>query len=354
MADAGAPAAAAGAAAPPMRRSGTPDAAPRISIIVPLYDRRNAGWGSLRSALAQRFARARYEVIAVTARSLAIGARDPDIDALLARCDDVVRTGVDDTVTANEIQLYLAGYRRCTGDLVFFCEGHTVLQEDCCALIDEHFARHAGCDLAWAPRRNHAESALGTLVAMHNLHHEQRAAAGGMFSLGATSVIRRCAFDALGGLDPRYLRFSEMALYHRARQQGLAISRIAAPLATHYNDMSVSHWRELAFDAGRARFAYYDNMLAKGSAGDARIRHRVYVLARRWPIAAVLKSLSRRAGAALLAIAIGALRLDRRLAYRCYRLALGCTDLAGYCRARTDEARQRRRRLGSRKQDAAA
>ncbi|HEY7903921.1 MAG: glycosyltransferase [Burkholderiales bacterium] len=351
MADAAPPAPTAADAAPSLRQPGVPDAGLKISIILPLFDRRNAGWESLRSALAQRFPRTRYEVIAVTARSHAIAVRNPDVDALLARCDTVVHTEIDDTVAASEIQLYLAGYRRCTGDLVFFCEGHTVLEEDCCALIDAHFTRHPGCDLAWAPRRNRAASALGTLVAMHNLRHEERASTAGVFSLGATSVIRRRVFDALGGLDPRYLRFSETALFHRALQRGIAVNRIGAPLATHCNDMPVSHWRELVVDTGMARFAYYDDLLAQGRAEDATIRHRIYLYAAHAWIAVLFAPLLTIAGAALVGIAMGALRMDRGLAYRCYLLALGCTDLAGYCRACMQRARQRRQWRGATRQE---
>ena len=344
MADVGVPAAAAAEKASIMRPFRVPDAAARISIILPLFDRRNAGWGSLRSALAQRFPRERYEVIAVTGRSHVGGARDAEADALLERCDKVVRTGLDDTVAANEIQLYLAGYRHCAGDLAFFCEGHTVLEDDCCALIDDHFTRHAGCDLAWAPRHNRAVSALGMLVAMHNQRHEQRAAAAGVFSLGANSVIRRSVLDALGGLDERYLRFSETALFHRALKRGLAVGRIGSPLATHYNDMPVSHWRELVSDTGRARFAYYQHLLAEGMADETTIRHRVYLYAAHAWTAVLLDPLLSVAGAALLAIAMGMLRMNRGLAYHCYLLALGCGDLAGYCRACLEQPRVGRRR----------
>ncbi len=38
-------------------------------------------------------------------------------------------------------------------------------------------------------------------------------------------------------------------------------------------------------------------------------------------------------GAILLRAAVRTRRLERRIAYRCYVLALGCTDLAGYSRA---------------------
>ena len=305
----------------------------KISIILPLFDRRNAGWGSLRSALAQRFPRDRYEVVAVTARSHMSSACDPEIAAALARCDVVVRTDIDDTVAANEIQLYLAGYQRCTGQLLLFCEGHTVLREDCCALIDEYFHRHRNWDLAWAPRLNHAVSPLGELIAMHNDRHQRRALVAGAFSLGANSAIRRRTFEALGGLEPRYFRFGETVLFHRALERGAVIGRIPAPLALHYNDMPVALWRQLAQDTGAGRFTYYDELLAQGSRHDGRIRHPVYVHARRPWIAALLPPLLRAAGLTLIRAAAGALRIDRGLAYRCYVLALGCADLAGYSRA---------------------
>ncbi len=320
----------------------------KISIVVPLFDRRNAGWKSLESALAQRYPRDRYEVVAVTARDEA-ERPSPAVAALLARCDRVARTDLDPTIPASEIELYLAGYRRCTGDLVFFCEGHTVLHEDCCALIHEHFARDPGCDIAWAPRLNHAVSPLGRLVALHNDRHQRRALAAGIFSLGANSVIRRNVIDALGGLNARYLRFSETALFHRALERGAVIQSIRAPLATHYNDMPETLWRQLVQDTGAGRYAYYDDLFARGQRRDARIRHPAYVHARRAWIAALLAPVLRASGAILLRAAMHTLSLDQRLAYRCYVLALGCTDLAGYSRACAKQASRR-----STKQDVAS
>ena len=315
----------------------------KISIIVPLFDRRNAGWRALESALAQSYPRDRYEVVAVTTRDDA-AMRDPAAGALLARCDAVARTELDPAATASEVELYRAGHRRCTGDLVFFCEGHTVLHEDCCSLIGEHFARNPDCDIAWAPRLNHAMSPLGRLVAMHNDSHQQRALAAGVFSLGANSVIRRRTLDALGGLEARYLRFSETALFHRALQRRAVIGRIRTPLATHYNDMDKGLWLRLVQDSGAGRYAYYEDLLARGKDEDARIRHPVYVHARRPAIAALLAPLLRASGAILLGAAVGAQRLERRIAYRCYVLALGCTDLAGYSRACAQQASRRRAR----------
>jgi hypothetical protein len=223
-----------------------------------------------------------------------------------------------------------------------------VLHEDCCSLIEEHFLRNPGCEIAWAPRLNHAVFPLGRLVAMHNDRHQRRALAAGVFSLGANSVIRRSLLDALGGLDARYLRFSETALFHRALQRAAVISQIRSPLATHYNDMTEELWLQLSHDSGAGRYVYYDDVLAQGQDGGTRIRHPGYLYARRAWVAALLAPVLRASGPILLRTAVRALHFERRIAYRCYVLALGCTDLAGYSRACTHQALQRRAKQDAR------
>ncbi len=305
----------------------------KISIILPLFDRRNAGWRALESAVSQQYPREQYEVVAVAGRELATGADAPAVAALLARCDAVVHTDADTRNVANEIHLYRAGYAHCTGDVLFFIEGHTVLEKRCCASIARYFEQNADAALAWAPRINHGESRLGELVSMHNLRHERRAEARGVFSLGANSVITRRLFERLGGFDPHYLRFSETALYHRALDEGVAIGRIREPLATHFNDMPASHWRQLVTAAGEAKFGYYSTLIARGEDVRTRVRHWAYLFANRRSRARLLYPLFRVAGDAFLALATGTSRISRALAYRFYVLALGYTDLSGFCRA---------------------
>jgi hypothetical protein len=310
----------------------------KISIILPLFDRRNAGWNALASAVEQDYPRERYEVIAVAGREPEAGADDPAVAAMLARCDAVVRTDLDTRDVANEIRLFQAGYERSTGDVLFFIEGHTVLDKRCCAIIAAHFRRHPGASLAWAPRINRGESRLGELVTMHHLSHERRAAEKGVFSLGASSVITRCLFERLGGFDLRYLRHSETALYHRALDSGIAFGRIGEPLATHYNDMPVSLWRQLAVKAGEAKFSYYNALLDQGQDIRSRVRHRVYLLANRAWAARLLSLPCRAAGRVFLALATGSSRISKALAFRLYMVALGCTDLSGFCQARIESA----------------
>jgi hypothetical protein len=311
----------------------------RISIILPLFDRRNAGWRSLVSAVGQDFPRDQYEVIAVAGRGIDGGMDDPAIAALLARCDTVVRTGLDTQDVANEIHLFRAGYERSTGNVLFFMEGHTVLGKGCCAMIAAHFRLHPEAEIAWAPRLNHDESPLGRLISMHNLRHERRAYANGVFSLGATNVITRGLFERLGGFDARYLRFSETALFHRSLDEGIAIGRIHEPLATHYNDVSVALWRQLVMTAGAAKFSYYNALISQGKDIRARVRHKVYLLASSLWTARLLFPLFRLAGRVFLVLATRMSGLSEVLAYRLYVFAIGFTDLSGFCQARIRAAR---------------
>ena len=305
----------------------------KISIILPLFDRRTTGWRSLESAVDQSFPRDRYEVVAVTGSDLERAADDPVVGPLLARCDAVVRTDLDTSVVANELAFYQAGYQRASGDLLLFMEGHTVLATNCCALIDDYFHGHPMMAMAWAPRINHGETPLGRLVSLHNLRHERRAIAQGMFSLGANSVIRRDVFARLGAFDPRYRRFGETAILQRAQAEGIAIGRIDLPLATHCNDMHVDLWRDLVTQMGHAKFGYYSALRASGENLRAHVRHPVYLAAGHPWSARVFHPLFRAAGAVFLHLATRSLRVSESFASALYVLAVGFVDLSGYCSA---------------------
>lgn len=305
-----------------------------ISIIIPLCDRRNAGWKALESAVNQDFPRDRYQVVAVTGTETGAAPEDEYVAGLLARCDVVVRVDAHIDDVASEARFYQAGCERAIGDLLFFAEGHTVLDVRCCSTIAEHFRRHPDSMLAWAPRRNHDESPLGALITRHNLQHERRAGVRGTFSYGANSVIKRRLFARIGGLDARFLRQSETAVFDRAVQEHIAIGRIDEPLATHYNDMPIRQWRDVVTSAGAGKWAYYNARLACGEDIHSMVRHSVYLRAN-YPLRArVLYPLFRAAGAGFLLLALCTWRIQKALSYRLYVFALGCTDLSGFCRAR--------------------
>ena len=306
----------------------------KISIILPLFDRRTAGWRSLESAVGQAFPRERCEVIAVLGSDLASTSDDQALCDLLARCDHVEHTALDTADVANEITLYAAGAAHASGDVLLFMEGHTALAPNCCALIDAHWRRRPATQMAWAPRINHGDTPLGRLVSLHNLRHERRAAAQGTFSLGANSVMRRDLFVRLGGFDPRFQRFGETAILNRARAAGIAIDCIGEPLATHFNDMGVDLWRDLVMQMGEAKAAYYDALRADGADLRRHVRHPAYLVAASPWCARVLYPLFRASGTGLLALAMRVLPRRESLASSLYVAAVGATDLSGYCRAR--------------------
>ena len=138
-------------------RAGAAPAAIAYSIIVPLFDCRDAGTRALESALGQAFPRARYEVIVVVDARSNRAALLP----LLARCDSVVAVDADFAAVESEIALLDAGSSVARGEFLFFIEGHTVLATRALQQIDDTLARDPGCALACGRRLNHATTQPG-------------------------------------------------------------------------------------------------------------------------------------------------------------------------------------------------
>ena len=304
----------------------------KISLILPLYDRRNAGWQPLRSALAQTLPREEYEVVVVVGRTQGGEAvTDPDGEALLRQCDAVVRVDADTSLPEQEIPLLMAGYADSTGDLLFFMEGHTELAPNSCATIAAHFRDNPQARIAWAPRIHRHTSPLGFLIGMHSKRHERRAHGRGGFWLGANSVITREYFERLGGLDAAYMRFCEHVLSERILREHLPIARIPVPLAIHYDDMPLAQLIGVAIAAGEAKYRYYNAPVAGADA--VRVRHPIYLAARHPAFALALYPLACLFREVLLRAAIAWVRTARDPAYRLYVLGFGFADISGYCKA---------------------
>jgi hypothetical protein len=315
----------------------------KISLIIPLYDRRKAGWKALDSALHQTLDRDRYEVIAVAGRGFAEElANEPEGEALLQGCDAVVHLDADPGRLDQEIPFLLAGYARSSGDVLLFMEGHTVLHKDGCATIVAYFRDNPQSQIAWAPRLHRSESPLGLLIGMHSKRHERRAWARGGFWLGGNSVIARDLFERLGGLEETYLRFCERVFFERVVRENVAIGRLEILLSTHYDDMSLSQLTEVAIAAGAARFKYYNFPLSGAGAGKVRVRHRIYPIANHDAVALMLLPLCCVLRSIFMRSAIGLCRFNRTWAYRFYVLGFGFADLSGFCRERIRAMRARR------------
>jgi hypothetical protein len=305
----------------------------KISLILPLFDRRTAGWRALETALAQSLPREQYEIVVVTGNAFG---NDPVVDAraeaLLSRCDAVVQFDADPSLPENEIPFLMAGYARSTGDLLFFMEGHTELDPECCALIAAHFRDSPQSRIAWAPRIHRSSLPLGLLIGMHSKRHEQRARELGGFWLGANSVIAREYFENLGTLDVGYMRFGERVLGERVLRENVPIARLGLPLSVHHDDMPLSQLIGVATAAGKAKYRYY-NAPAAGAA-PVRVRHPIYLAANHAAFALALYPIAWMLREGLLRAAIALARIARTPAYRLYVLGFGFADLSGYCRAR--------------------
>jgi hypothetical protein len=316
----------------------------KISLIIPLHDARRAGWQPLESALRQKSELRDVEVIAVMGRT-ADGEPSPEADvlALLRRCDAVVHVDADPCRADAEIPLLLAGYGKATGDVLFFMEGHTVLEPDACATIAAYFRDHPQTQIAWAPRHQYGRTPLGALIGIHSKHHESLAAERGGFWLGANSVITRDLFEQLGRLDAAYLRFAERVLCERVQRAGIPIGRLPKALATHHDDISTTQLVAIGAAAGEAKFRYY-NVPVSGPAsrpddGPVRVRHGIYHGANRAAIALLLLPLSRILAQCLLRASVRVLGIRNGLAYRLFVLGFGFADLSGFCAARLRSTR---------------
>jgi hypothetical protein len=297
---------------------------PRFSIVVPLYDCRDAGLGALESALAQRYPRDRFEVIAV------IDAAAPPLAERLRGCDHAVAVDADFQSIECELTLFDAGAGKARGEYLYFIEGHTVLELDALAALDAHFSAHPDSAIVCGRRRNHARTALGRLVGTNNDAHEERARRRGDFTLGANCVIRRSVFDRLGGLDPRYMRFGETVLYDRALCAGERVDVVDAVLCTHHNDTGFRWLVRLLVATGRAKARYYGS--ADVDAPRRRVRHPVYRWLDSTPAARLAIVPLRAAGVLLIVAAIALVRVaPAAWARSAYRAGIGCTDVAGYC-----------------------
>ena len=320
----------------PADRVNAAPAAVRYSIILPLFDCRDAGVRALESALGQTFARARYEVIVVVDARANRAALLP----LLARCDAVVAVDADFAAVESEIALFDAGSRAARGEFLFFIEGHTVLAASALQRIDDALARDPGCALACGRRLNHATTRLGTLIGGNNDAHELRARRQGNFTLGANCVIRRSLFAALGGFAVAFQRYNETVLYQRALDAGVRVGTIDAVLCTHHNDAGFTWLVRLLVATGHAKARYYATL--RDADRTRHTRHPVY----RWlgsPSAAMIAAVPLRiVGPVAMLLAMALVRRFPGASAYVFKTGIGLTDVSGFCAERALQPRDRR------------
>src|SRR5262245_59379333 len=169
--------------------------APRLSLILPVFDRRDCDFAALKAALTQDAPRESYEVVAVLGRE---GPLPGDIEALLSRCDRVVQTDLDPDLIENEIDFYHEGVDHSTGRSLFFLEGHTVARPDAVRHILRFLEDHPECQLLWGPREDFSKGTLGQIIG--NYATRRMLKFHGNFGFGGTSIIGKELFERLGGV----------------------------------------------------------------------------------------------------------------------------------------------------------
>ena len=307
----------------------------KLSIILPLFDLRNAFETQLTSLLNQSLERTRYEIVVVIPEQdkYSFPGKEP-YKSLLSRCDQIIFVDADPEAPESEILFYSAGCEKAIGDLLFFVEGHTAILPDACSSICDHFDTKPQCLAAWGFRLNHNSETLGKLIGMHNIRHENVAKQNGWFTFGANSIIRTSEFRELGGFEAKYGRFNESIMFERLRKRGTNVDRLDYPVSIHYNDMSVAHLMQLAEAMGRWRTSYFLLNTEMDATDNCFATHRMARLvggrgsARLWlPVFSALSF-------ALLQMAKVIFSINRRLAYRVFVSGLGFCDLSGYTHVR--------------------
>ncbi|MCC6272181.1 MAG: glycosyltransferase [Deltaproteobacteria bacterium] len=306
----------------------------RISVLVPIFDRRDCGLRALESALAQDAAPGRFEVVAVIARRHQVPPQDsPRLEALLAQAHQVVWLDLDAGEIQNEIWYYQEGVRSCVGEFLFLAEGHTEILPGALRKILEYLDANPACEVLWGHRGERARTSLGRLLIRNAARHNERGRVGGFFSFGGTSVIRRDLWEGLGGIDPRYLRFNEVVLRHRILRAGKEVHRVLTTFCLHHNDISIPQLAAISSAMGRGKRAAYGDAAGREGRDIPHLRHPAY----RWFMgkgaAALGAPLFWVAAYVFLFLAVCGHRLRLPFAFRTFILGLGCADLWGYCRA---------------------
>jgi hypothetical protein len=307
----------------------------KISIILPLNDRQGIGWRSLESALAQDAPRASYEVIAVVGgRSEQEVKNDPAARALLERCDAVVRFHEDLDVVENRMGPCEAGVRASSGEILYFAEGHTILQPQCCQLIAAHFSANP---LSQIVTGQYYDIPLNEVSRLINLFKERIKRRGRetlrMISFGGQTAIRRHLFETFYRVSSRSGMFAEIDISIFIERSRIEVGKIGKPLCDHFSDRTMDWFIGWLLTTGRTHFEHF-NASSTYATTMSRWKRAIFSCANRGWCAVMLFPLSYAPGVLLLRAAPALLRLSEPLALHFYSLGYRLIVVAGFCKAR--------------------
>jgi predicted dehydrogenase len=276
-------------AAPAPRANG-----PAVSVIVPLPDHRGRGVECVRSWLEQSIGGESYELVVMadgTERELEERVRP------LLRPDDRMITEAG----AHEARLYDLGARAARADLLLFTEAHCMAEP---RALDELLRFFATSDYDGACLRsvNISPTPMARMEGRFFDEGFQEWSEEGHWCkvILRGFAVRREAYDAAGGFDHRYRRFSEFALGARLHSQGRRIGYAAGAAVRHANAASLALNRHAIVDfaLGEAAFRHdHDRAFCEryfGPAPEARERHALDAHAARAASVTAIRNLGRR------------------------------------------------------------
>jgi hypothetical protein len=230
-------------------------AQPRISILLPIQDDREAGVESVRSWLHEQTAAGElYELIALAPGS------DPGLEQSvrpLLRSQD--RWLELDGATSPE--LFNAGADAAQGDFIFLTESHCVPDRECVTAMLEELDRTGAAGVRGLDPPE-ARGALGELERDKFLEeitleespdHWRRV-------LVHSLALRRQTFLEAGGLPPRYGDFGAWTLAIELHGRGDRIAFSARPKVHHVYDGDLRHVREHLITFGRGEIRFRDDV----------------------------------------------------------------------------------------------
>lgn len=273
---------------------------PQVSIIIPLPDHRDQALVAIRSWLAQDCVPDDFQLVVVSDDA------EPELTASAAA---QLRPGdrLLNIAGAALHDLYNAGVRAATADLLLLTEAHVMAESNC---VTQVIARMAVGDV------DHAALASGgidenRLAAQEQKIYEealqQRLAAGWDLCTVRGFVVRREWFERAGGFLSRYGHMAEPLLGAALKHCGARLGYAPDARVAHYNNGSLSHFDDelAAFGRDEIRFrAEHPDSPLLAYLGPSPIWEARKNFRRAGAVSQVVSSLGRAAGALL--------RLDRK------------------------------------------
>src|SRR5262249_17326992 len=155
--------------------------------------------------------------------------------------------------SVNEMELYDFGARQARAPWLLFTEPHVIADAHClAALVRDVEERHwdgacvrtlPGSQRQWVARieaRMYLEDAATWTQEGDWRKFTKRGV-----------LLRRTAYEAVGGLDHRYLRFAETVIAARLHAHGFRLGYVPEAVVTHYNSTDLSELLDYVWEYRR-------------------------------------------------------------------------------------------------------